>query len=201
MSAVPKHRGPCIVSLSVPARPCAARDSAAGVPGSLLVNTRASGPTAKKPEPFRLQLGVGGIVRGWELGLVGACLGEHRRLRVPPALAYGLHGDGGLVPPGASLTYDVEVVSTAQADGRPASPMPNLFSQLDLDGSCDLDQAEVETHFARVGKPVPPRVWSTDDADGDGRIAWSEFGAPKGDAPPDRAACSSGAPLVPSTAS
>lgn len=181
----------CIPSLSTPAPTCAARDSPAGEPGMLLVNTRdtGGGPSAKPAEPFRLQLGVGGVVRGWELGLVGACLGEHRRLRVPSALAYGSHGDGGLIPPGASLTYDVEVVSTAQADGRPVSPMPNLFSRLDLDGSCDLDQWEVATHFTRLGKPVPPRIWSTDDANRDGRIAWSEFGAPKGDAPPPQAEC------------
>ena len=82
-----------------------ADDSEAGQPGTLIANNSAD------PEPLYVLVGVGEIVRGWELGLIGLCEGEGVTLRVPPELAFGDHGDGGAIPPRATLTFSTRVTN------------------------------------------------------------------------------------------
>jgi FKBP-type peptidyl-prolyl cis-trans isomerase len=53
--------------------------------------------------PFRFKLGAHQVIKGWDLGLVGMCLGEGRRLTIPPELAYG-DNDMGDIPPGSTLS-------------------------------------------------------------------------------------------------
>ncbi|KAK3872756.1 hypothetical protein Pcinc_022179 [Petrolisthes cinctipes] len=60
--------------------------------------------------PFEFRLGSGQVIAGWDQGLEGACVGEKRRLIIPPHLAYGKRGAGGVIPPDATLTFDIEVV-------------------------------------------------------------------------------------------
>jgi len=55
-------------------------------------------------------LGVGQVIRGWEDGVEGMKVGGKRQLRIPPELAYGSAGMPPLVPPGAALIFDVELV-------------------------------------------------------------------------------------------
>lgn len=52
-----------------------------------------------RDEPFRFTLGQGSVIRGWELGVAGMCVGETRRLTIPPSLAYGERGAGDVIPP------------------------------------------------------------------------------------------------------
>lgn len=53
--------------------------------------------------PFEFKLGTGQVIRGWDQGLLGMCIGEVRKLTIPPGLAYGSEGVGP-IPPGATLS-------------------------------------------------------------------------------------------------
>jgi FKBP-type peptidyl-prolyl cis-trans isomerase FkpA len=61
--------------------------------------------------PFELTLGRGEVIRGWERGLEGMRAGGRRRLTIPPELAYGSRGFAGLIPPQATLVFEVELLA------------------------------------------------------------------------------------------
>ena len=63
-----------------------------------------------RKRPFDFPLGKGHVIKGWDQGVDGMCVGESRRLIIPSDLAYGERGAGGLIKPGASLVFDVELL-------------------------------------------------------------------------------------------
>lgn len=64
-------------------------------------------------QPFSLTIGAGQVIRGWDLGLVGMRQGGKRRLTIPPELAYGAPGKPPTIPPNATLTFDIDLLSIA----------------------------------------------------------------------------------------
>uniref|UniRef100_A0A7S0UZ28 peptidylprolyl isomerase n=1 Tax=Polytomella parva TaxID=51329 RepID=A0A7S0UZ28_9CHLO len=76
--------------------------------GSLKSNGKVFDRTTGKPFSFRL--GVGEVIKGWDVGVNGMRVGDKRRLTIPPQMAYGSSGAPPTIPPNATLVFDVELV-------------------------------------------------------------------------------------------
>jgi FK506-binding protein 2 len=62
-------------------------------------------------QPIEFPLGVGRVIPGWDQGILGMCVGEKRKLTIPPHLGYGSAGAGASIPPDATLIFTTELVS------------------------------------------------------------------------------------------
>merc|ERR1711974_333214 len=150
-----------------------------------------------RSEPFKFQIGVGQVIKGWEEGVLGMCIGEKRRLVVPPELGYGAQGAGDIIPGGATLFFDVELVSAEEG------PTPvNVFKQIDLDSDMALSRDEISSYLKQQVETMQnaggeqgeearkmmedqdklvEEIFAHEDKDKDGLISHAEFSGPKHD--------------------
>merc|ERR1739848_90439 len=150
-----------------------------------------------RSEAFKFQIGVGQVIKGWEEGVLGMCIGEKRRLVVPPELGYGAQGAGDIIPGGATLFFDIELLETE--DG----PAPvNVFKQMDIDADSALSREELSVYLkqqveamAQAGgeqaqqaqemlkdqDKLVEEIFSHEDKDKGGYISHEEFSGPKHD--------------------
>ncbi|XP_041374471.1 FK506-binding protein 2-like isoform X3 [Gigantopelta aegis] len=140
-------------------------------------------------EAFEFQIGVGHVIKGWDEGLIGMCIGEKRKLTIPPDMGYGDQGAGEKIPPGATLVFEVELLSIEDGD-----PPKNIFKEIDVDGDNRLSKDEI-SHFVKeqvknAGQPEPDEeshksmldhIFTSEDKNKDGVISFDEFSGPKHD--------------------
>ena len=65
-------------------------------------------------EPFSFTLGVGSVIKGWDIGVKGMKVGGKRQLTIPSELGYGDKGAGNVIPPGATLIFEVELLEVGE---------------------------------------------------------------------------------------
>jgi len=75
-----------------------------------LENGKTFDSSVSRGQPFSFHLGVGQVIKGWDEGVQGMKVGGKRKLTIPPNLGYGARGAGGVIPPHATLTFDVELL-------------------------------------------------------------------------------------------
>lgn len=141
-------------------------------------------------EPFQFQLGIGQVIKGWDKGLINMCVGEKRKLTIPPHLGYGDTGAGESIPPKSTLIFEVELVKIE--DGPP--PV-NVFKEIDANSDNQLSREEVSEYLktqlpeaeAAGMKDLPDQdkiveeIFQHEDQDKNGLISHEEFSGPKHD--------------------
>ncbi|CAL8135475.1 unnamed protein product [Orchesella dallaii] len=149
-------------------------------------------------QPFTFQIGVGQVVKGWDQGLLDMCVGEKRRLVVPPHLGYGDSGAGEVIPPGATLVFEVELLKIESAP-----PVVNVFKEIDNNADTQLSREEVSEYLKKqmetmkaegnneendeVRKAMEDHdklveeIFQHEDQDKNGYISHDEFSGPKHD--------------------
>lgn len=91
-------------------KPKAGQDVIVHYTGWLESNNEKFDSSVDRGQPFTFTLGQGMVIKGWDEGLASMSIGGKRRLIIPAALGYGPRGAGGVIPPNATLVFDVELL-------------------------------------------------------------------------------------------
>jgi FKBP-type peptidyl-prolyl cis-trans isomerase FkpA len=78
-----------------------------------LTNGQQFDSSRNRRDPLDFALGAGDVIKGWDQGVAGMKVGGMRKLTIPPELAYGDKGCGGVIPPNATLVFDVELLEVS----------------------------------------------------------------------------------------
>jgi len=78
-----------------------------------LTNGQQFDSSRARRDPLDFALGAGDVIKGWDQGITGMKVGGKRKLTIPAALAYGDQGCGGVIPPHATLVFEVELLEVA----------------------------------------------------------------------------------------
>ncbi|CAD5189455.1 peptidyl-prolyl cis-trans isomerase FKBP15-1-like [Musa acuminata AAA Group] len=76
-----------------------------------LTNGEVFDSSFERGDPIEFELGSGQVIKGWDQGLLGMCVGEKRKLKIPAKLGYGAQGSPPKIPGGATLIFDTELVA------------------------------------------------------------------------------------------
>ena len=91
-------------------KPKAGQDVVVHYTGWLESNNQKFDSSVDRGQPFTFTLGQGMVIKGWDEGLSSMNIGGKRRLIIPASLGYGARGAGGVIPPNATLVFDVELL-------------------------------------------------------------------------------------------
>ena len=148
-----------------------------------------------RQQPFSFQLGVGQVIKGWDQGLTDMCIGEKRKLTIPPNLGYGDNGAGNVIPGKATLLFDVELMNIADSP-----PTTNVFKEIDANkdkmlsreelssflrkqlvtAEGDQNESDMKSMLADSDRMVE-EIFVHEDKDKNGFISYEEFSGPKHD--------------------
>ncbi|XP_069586042.1 peptidyl-prolyl cis-trans isomerase FKBP14 [Ranitomeya imitator] len=132
-------------------------------------------------QPVWFTLGIREVIKGWDKGLQDMCVGEKRKITVPPALAYGKEGKG-KIPPDSTLIFNISLM-----DIRNGPRSHESFQEMDLNDDWKLSKEEVRAYlkaeFMKHGNPVNEShhdvlvssIFEKEDEDSDGYISAREF--------------------------